>query len=556
LKIPILIDKDNIYYYPISYVSEKILLRKGSLLNNKERRKKFKEYLQFQYIDYGWDTGGLHETLCISEEGLKLLLQDLKLGRMDKKQKENLNLLLEHLRLPLVDTKERFKNNITNKELKQHNKFVQHSINEVLQKEQLVTYQKCTKCNKYYPHTKDFFSSSVYMKNNVGTICKKCNSGNNISIEDKNLDYIYKKYGEKAYFDCLSDNIKIILNYYQRTKDKKFLKYIESKENYIKIIKLLYQEGKITKDNLTQDYLKNEIGIYNINNYINIEEIYQCLFGNHHREYPWHYKNYMFNNMTFDEAKIIFNNYLKENNIIINDIFNFDYSDVCYKCRLKTKILKDILSFVVKYYDYKYPGYKFNIKSVNYWDNKENRIRDLKYLIEKDFKIPIEKIPLYLTLTSIRNIGTNTLYNVLKKYYKSLFDWVNECYPNRFIPTDFNINYSRKEFDSMEEQQIDDLLNHRFKSVYYNHRENNEAIKINGMIPDWIVFTDNHCWLIEYFGLYVFDKDSRRVKDYVEKTKDKIKKYRKLRNYKYLFLFPNDLKNNFKYLAKKFDRIH
>lgn len=140
-----------------------------------------------------------------------------------------------------------------------------------------------------------------------------------------------------------------------------------------------------------------------------------------------------------------------------------------------TKFLDNILDFVVKYYDYKYAGYKFKIASVNYYKDKNNRIFDMKWLIEQELKIEIHKIPLYITLFLL-NRQYRCLYDLIyrKKYYDNLFEWIDECYPNIFTINDFVINYYRDTFDSLEESQVNEQLKSKLDNLIYNQRNTEE----------------------------------------------------------------------------------
>lgn len=127
------------------------------------------------------------------------------------------------------------------------------------------------------------------------------------------------------------------------------------------------------------------------------------------------------------------------------------------------------------------------------------------------------------------------------------------------MKSDFVINPYRNEFDSIEESQIDDILHKKFKNVLYNQNNTEKTIKIEGKVPDWFVFTNNACYLIEYFGLYV-DRDNKinnsRINDYKERTDEKLEKYKELKGYKFVGLYPEDLDNNFEGIYDKLKVIN
>jgi hypothetical protein len=209
-------------------------------------------------------------------------------------------------------------------------------------------------------------------------------------------------------------------------------------------------------------------------------------------------------------------------------------------------------------FENKYAAYKFNIASINYWKVKENRIRALKYLIEDDLKIPIEKVPLYITKMCLQR-NARTLYNLLyfKKYYSNLFEWIEECYPSKFVKADFEINKYRDQYDSNDELVIDYILKDKQINAIYNSRKYENPICINGMYPDWIAPTENGCYIIEYFGLYVYRNENSMIDDYVKRTNEKLIKYKELENkgYKFIGLYPEDMKNDCQGVKEKIKLI-
>lgn len=76
------------------------------------------------------------------------------------------------------------------------------------------------------------------------------------------------------------------------------------------------------------------------------------------------------------------------------------------------------------------------------------------------------------------------------------------------------------------------------------------------MVPDWIILTEQGYYIVEYFGLYeVNQQQNTRVKDYIVRTHEKIEKYRNMPFYKYLFLYPNDIVNDFNGVRDKLSKM-
>ena len=125
----------------------------------------------------------------------------------------------------------------------------------------------------------------------------------------------------------------------------------------------------------------------------------------------------------------------------------------------------------------------FNDFFTDYKD-KESIDFDMKWFVEKDLGIQIEKIPLYVTKQSL-NMKARQLYYALnhKIYYNTLFEWIDNCYPNKFIELDFDINPYRSVFDSLEEAQVDEQIRNRVGNLIHNERNKPNTVNIKGMIP-------------------------------------------------------------------------
>ena len=514
--IPIVVEDDKIYY-PISYIYTNILLK------NKPNIKDLKEngYTDIVKFKINFDKiggGGIQLTNCVSEADLIKILSNLNLGCLADERLQQVNLLLEYLNQPLIDDAPKFIDNYNYENLDNYTEYEKGCISMILQKHKNIKWQKCIKCNKYYPYHENFFIADN-RKSNLDSRCRSCvGHGCRILHDDDKLNNIHSLYGESIYLTYKNHTTIDIYNHYIENNLCEYPEIIKNKDDYLIIIKQLYDDGKINKNDITLNYLINEFRLLGLKTCLKSNEIYKYLFGNIPNEYPWKYKNYRLPKLNIDMAKIIFDNYIKENNININDVYNLDYGEIIKKSRL-TQFQHDILSFAMDYHDNKYPAYKFNIGSTNYWKDKEHRDRALKYLIEEDMKLKLEKIPLYLTITSIQNIGTKTMYGVLKRNYDSLFEWVNEVYPDVFDPKDFDINYMRNEFDSIDENTINDILRDNFDNVLYNPKHTKNTIKLLGKIPDWFIFTTTGVTIVEYFGMWDKKKGvyNSRTKDYIDR---------------------------------------
>ena len=93
--------------------------------------------------------------------------------------------------------------------------------------------------------------------------------------------------------------------------------------------------------------------------------------------------------------------------------------------------------------------------------------------------------------------------------------------------------------------------------MIYNPNNTDRTIKIEGKVPDWFVFGTDKCYIVEYFGLIINrDVTNSRVNDYKERTEGKIELYDKLDGYGKLYIYHEDLDNNFSGLMEKLKLIH
>ncbi len=558
IKIPVIEERSELWY-PISYMGDKVLLK--DLSPAQLRQNGYGKYFKEFEIDFGEYTGGLQNTYCTSEEGLKVILGNSKIGRLSIEQKKAMNGLLIYLEMELIIEDERFVKNITQEKILKYSEYIQDCIKDILKDDPNILWQRCSKCGNYYPYHINFFRENPHAGKDypLYTFCRDCKwtesrGKDSIRRNSIRLSGIYHRLGIDTYKLYKNDDI---IGIYKDWIEKKYSKSVplelNNKESYLEIIKYLYDIGEITKENLTFDYIKEHFKLSSLGKYVKHFELYQYLFNNDSINYPWEYPNFLLpQDMPFEQYQKIFNNYLEMENIKIDNIYHINYMDICNKCGLKRYVNHDMLGFVVKYYNNQYPGYKFKVVSTNYWKDKDNRIFDLKYLIEQDMKIPLEKIPLYLTLENLRK-NSGTLRNVARKYYKSnLWQWVNEVYPNKFIEEDFNITVIRNVFDSADEHAIHDILTSKFKNVIYNQRNSDNTITINHMQPDWFIFTDNWLWVVEYFGIDIEHKNyNERINYYQKKTKSKLERYKSMDWLGKIYIYPDDLKENFKGLEEK-----
>ena len=113
-----------------------------------------------------------------------------------------------------------------------------------------------------------------------------------------------------------------------------------------------------------------------------------------------------------------------------------------------------------------------------------------------------------------------------------------------------NINYiDNIRFDSKEEINL-----YNFLKKYYNIIKNDKILfnSNNGRYkPDFFIYYNDIIIILEYFGMYKNKPKHSMFKKYKEKTIDKINYFNTLDDYKFIDLYPTDLKNNFEGVREK-----
>lgn len=544
-------------WFPISYIATKVLLRNGKGLISKSNKDKYSNYINQYIIKFG--ESNIQETNCISKEGLIKLLSNTQVGRLKIEQRKSQNKLHKYLGIDLLPVDEIDTDKYNYEWLNEHTyERMEIVLNEIFIKEN-VSFRRCSKCYKHYPMTGRFFAFDRRTDKGFTKVCHICTGKDNEFKFQHGVTKEMKQKVSNIILSTMKDSSLIsVYNAYLQGKLKRLPDCYCNKESYLSVIKHLFNNGKITKDNLTSDILVNRYKLKNIDRFLTLHKIYEYLFGEKFYLKIWEYPCYKFSSLdlTYNIANEIVNEYIKEFDIAIDNIFDYDYESLFRKCRLRKLTNGNLKYFVVQYYDFNYPGYKFKINSNNYYKEDRNVLFDLKYLIEKDMKLDINKIPLYLTKLNLRK-KCNPLYNfIVTKKNKSIYEWVNVLYPDQFIEADFEINTYRNEFDSDTEMYIHEILEKEFPNkVIYNQR-NRGDIRLKGKIPDWFVFTDHGVYVVEYFGMLDdSDTENSRIKDYKRKYEEKIELYKELNGYKFLYFYPDDIKDDYKGVYEKIKYI-
>jgi hypothetical protein len=415
-----------------------------------------------------------------------------------------------------------------------------------------IIWQRCNRCDKYYPYHYSFFEkeSNPSNKADMKSICKQCKQWTDTRCRtdiihiNKEYDRIYKKYGKEIYELYKSEDVIGIWKWWTASEENKLPNVLRNKESALDVLKYLHSK-KLLKNKLTDKCNIKNIIKYDIFKYgVTIKDVVERLLGIQIKIKDGNGVD------NFEDAKNIFLKYLPDG----CDVYSIDIWKTISDSGLNTYLKQyknDYIRFLMDIFNNQLLPYKFKKVRV-FWTIKENRGIALKKLIEEDMQLEIEKIPLYLTKEIMRK-KSNTMRDVLRKYYHNeLFPWIDEVYPGRFNESDFNIGVIRNKFDSAEEHLIHDYLKRKFKNVLYNQRDTDNTIKIMGMIPDWFIITEKSVWIVEYFGMDNKSKSyNKRSEDYKNKTNSKIDRYKSITCAGKIYVFPQDIKGNLEGLEEK-----
>ncbi|MGM7720528.1 hypothetical protein [Metabacillus sp. Hm71] len=541
--VPI-IEEGGDKYYPISYVTQKLLLRQKGGLVTKSVKDKYRDSIKEFEVDF--KSGSKQLCNCIEEEVLKELLSKTQTRRLSLEKRIQQNKLHIHLGIESLKLKESTIDEMTAHFLNEHDEYTKEIIQHEIETSKDLKFQLCSKCNKYHPLTNTFYNPDSRKNNGYNESCNICIGRTNIFRHfDKDKFNAMQK--SKDYYEAINErDLFKVYEHYLKGHIEELPGCFQNKSDYFRIICYLYENGKVNKNNLTGDLLTKEFKLYGLYRFYKLIDIYSFLFSDCHF-FPWNYPLFPYTevNYSVEDAVIIFKNYIEENKVVIDDPIKFDYASLFKEMKILSKVKYKLLEIIVNINNKKYAGYLFDYDLSTYYKYSQNILFDLKYVIEVDLKIPISKIPERSTKNKIAK-KANRLFNIITVHgYKSFYRWINKIYPNMLNINDFKEGYEI-EFDSEKEAVIHNILIGEFDNVKYNERNANDTIKIGRYVPDWFVYTDKGTWVVEYFGLYDERRtNSDRVIKYINKTKKKIDEYKNHDEYKFIYLYPSDIEEDF-----------
>lgn len=552
VEVPIIVDGGE-EWFPVSYITTKVLLRSGKgAFINKNNREKYKEHLRVFKIKFG--DKNTQSSRCISKEGLILALSTSYIGRLNVHQRISQNSLHKYFGLPLLPTDEQDSNYFNQEWISGYSEYEWNVIESEMNNSNINYYRMCSKCTRHFPLTDRFYSKNNNSSKGFNKVCKVCSGTIETFPHPNKKKEVFEDGGVVK--SILIENIVEIYKAYRLGKLKYLPDCYKNKESYLKIIRYLFEEGEINEDNLTIYDIVKTFKLNDLYEFMSTDDLHSELYGEDFYLYSWKYPKFYFKDreLSYEIANNIIKNYIKCNNIQIDNIFTYDFEALFKDCKLTKLTEKDKLYFIVQFFDFKYAGYRFSLYSSAYYNNINNVLFDLRYLIEKDLKLKDEHISL-LTRNTIRRHSSSLYTYIFVNKHKSLYDLINLLYPNKFNEEDFEAKNNG--FDSSIEYCINEILKENFKNVFYNQRNIESTIRIDNLIPDWFIFSDNGVWIVEYFGLYDENQygEYNVITEYIDKTKLKLKRYKKVNGYKFLFLYPSDIKKNYKGVYKVINKV-
>lgn len=566
--------EDSVRWYPPSTVN-RIVFGKDKVSMASLKNRGWDGYCKKVKLEYENQQGisVLNDTTVMREDGFKEYIQNKKIGSMSLEQKKNYNLLLEYLgidkKIVIGEIKARYKDIVFNENNYSEYEWdcLQHYINNTDLKSSSAWFKLCTTCQRYFPMNQHYFSPNKNTKDKLTTYCKTCHNTNIIN-SDKILNHVYLTMGLDKYieFKNIMNNNDLIIRF--MIDNKIYLKYLDSKEIELKYLGISIKEGYIDKFSFIdfQSFINSNISPRDIlktslkNSIVEIMDYCDSIdafnLDGSYINYLWNFNRLKVDSFNLTDKQRIANikSYMTCNNIVIKDIFKYNkYHELFKKAKaMDRRYRSSHIELILKLYDNKYTAYMFSGGYNNYWKEKENRIKEMKYFVEEDLKLyNLDKLPIYLTknLLSKKN---RTFYSVLSNYYNGeLYKWLNECYPNRYVQEDFNIFFKRNEFDSIEEGYVHDILKEHFgKSLLYNIGDASTRLTIGTYQPDWVVLYHKPI-IIEYLGMYTDDKNNSTITNYRNKADRKISYYDKFEHYDKIYIYPKDLRTNFKGIRDK-----
>lgn len=427
--------------------------------------------------------------------------------------------------------------------------------------------KKCKECLNVLPVHEVFFLKEKRIKDGYENKCRKCRRGSFLIGQDskgrvkidksipkkfKTIEDQYEHFMNTNTLSCLS----FVLDHHLY-----IFKYIIDKEN-IKITEL----NKLDRDWFKEKRLYSPLlKIYKGIVYSFVNAAYPNTFK------PWDFITVGRQYWQNKENRLFALNWLVnkalEDKVInrIEDIpcsINGEYFRDNSLGGLLDNHYKSIVFFAFnELYPDKFYIWQYNNLPGGFYEVKENRINSMKELVEKYLKLNIKDIPKVFSYEYF-NLSYTDKYlikfkHMLDRHYNSVYEFINEVYPNTFKESEFPYKNHYITLDNIKvRSEPERMIHHLFMSMKINYRYGDCVGKINinnvNVLPDWYIFSNGKIVLVEYYGmLNMHHLDF----GYDDKYKMKTELYNDLcskdNNYIYLPLYKGDLKHDFKGIKDK-----
>ena len=390
------------------------------------------------------------------------------------------------------------------------------------------------------------------------------------------LDYLINHFSVYKIIECIPEfNLKI---WYLHNVPANYWNNIDNINSAIKwFLMKLRDDNKINTDSDLPKILTHDlVNKYNLGSLLrfkfnnNIYEFLNYMYPNKWKMWnlkmcDLHYWQNEYNILVsinwliYDKLKIF-----KRDNLLklkASDFSNNDLGGMLTTC-FKSSVFK-ALSFAFP--ELKIREWELHMTPINYWSKKENRIKAFIELVEEKLLLNIDELPNVLSYSFFRKCYPKFASVVEKFYDYNIFNWIDEVYPDIFLPEDFKISIA---IDGTKVNSKEELIIHNFlinnciinNEICYGGNKKLGKYKIYNeeddeyYLPDWVI--DNY-YIIEHFGMYYEEKAKQGhiiYEPYFYKTNRKVKFFNKLtenNNYVFIDTYPSDLDNNLYGLKNK-----
>jgi hypothetical protein len=210
----------------------------------------------------------------------------------------------------------------------------------------------------------------------------------------------------------------------------------------------------------------------------------------------------------------------------------------------------------------KWHPWEFKSCPIGYWKDKNNVKHALEWFVDRLIERgTIDSVDQLRNLPVTKLFSEFNLLSISKEYNNNYGLLFSTILPNYFSLEDFGKNFyafDGTKLDSKEEVLIHEwLISNCKKVMYFNNngkqefKWHNEKMNEN-YVADWMI---NDNIIIEYFGWYNPTSKHQRYVSYNNKVNRKIDYFNGLDNFKFVPLFPKDIRKNLEGVRNKIKEV-